>query len=771
MNIQPNKPLALAVLRARNGEIPGFEDFYLLTCRNTLADIQASIPEEDKVYQVFRAVYTAVWQRRSNLPETGIVRPWIRVLIREKARTELGVTIEEFPSEISADPVRDYDERLAAELVKIEDGLQLISLPDSITGRKSRGSLPVAVVKFMLGCAAIGISLFLAAGILRSTGLSIRQLKQDLQETEAEETTEAAVEETQEAALPQEEQNGWTETREGWRYRMEDGSWLESEWFEENDRLYYFDDLGYAVTEPRRFGNQNVIFGSDGAVTEITRSYGHEKNQTVLSLQMRNNGHEEDAEYIVDDSIVLDDDWIYYLFDEDGNGGLPLLLRVRRDSDSIEHISDRVTGYLVLAKSVWYCTDHQILRFDKGQEGAAVGSGYTVTEEEDGWYLRDHYGRAVSGVGGYESISGRVYRVEEGLVKSVREDVQNIGSYSFRTKEAGKSPAIMLGDGREYLRQGEAVDALAVLGETLYYSVLMTGGEEPQSQIWRVDVYTGASKAVSGLFPGRIRAMLPFGDHDSILMEYRPGASDAAYGRLAILTGGNAYLVEDAEARKGGYDSGNDQLNPVWFDGDTISAYWRDCDSTTASDGTVQVLDSRTLTLSAWETSKLGSGGAYGDGPVFFADGGAYETLAADPARTSAGDEESGESESSEETNGESPESQESGGGTAAHSETSPAPPSATQAAPTEAAPTAAPTEASPAPPAATQPAPTEAAPAPQTETQPAPAEAPPAPTVQAQPAPAEAGPGGPGDAGQQEAAPAGPAAGGMETVAPIPMP
>ena len=114
--------------------------------------------------------------------------------------------------------------------------------------------------------------------------------------------------------------------------------------------------------------------------------------------------------------------------------------------------------------------------------------------------------------------------------------------------------------------------------------------------------------------------MLPFGDHDSILMEYRPGASDSAYGRLVVLTGGNAYLVEDGEARKGGYDSGNDQLNPVWFDGDTISAYWRDCDSTTASDGTVQVLDTRTLTLSAWETSKLGSGGAYGDGPVFFAD-------------------------------------------------------------------------------------------------------------------------------------------------------
>ena len=74
-----------------------FEDFYLLTCMNTLSDIRASVSDETEVWNILRAVYAEVWRRRANMPEAGIIRPWIRVLIRDVARRKFDTVIGEFP--------------------------------------------------------------------------------------------------------------------------------------------------------------------------------------------------------------------------------------------------------------------------------------------------------------------------------------------------------------------------------------------------------------------------------------------------------------------------------------------------------------------------------------------------------------------------------------------------------------------------------------------------------------------------------------------------
>ena len=419
MDTQPNKPLSLAVLRTRNGEIPGFEDFYLLTCMNTLSDIRASVSDETEVWNILRAVYAEVWRRRANMPEAGIIRPWIRVLIRDVARRRFDTVIGEFPQDPDQETLRIADEKAATVLIEIEEELRLLRLPDSISGRRRSSSMLLSVIRFLFSLALVAAAVCTAVFLLRrASGGSVPMAEETGNTAEAESgviQVEDASEETDAPVFV----NGWNDTREGRCYRNEDGSWAEDTWIEEPDKLYYLDENGYTLTGSRQFGNQNYVFNPDGSVSSISRGYGFEQKETVLSLQMENFGNEEDAAYIIENSITLDGDWIYYLWAGDDSSGLPMLLRVRRNDDATELISDHVSGYTVQQQNVWYCSDGKVLPFPKETEGSAVGTGYSVEAEDGGWYLKDNYGRNTSGTGGYETIEGRIYRVDGGLIKSV----------------------------------------------------------------------------------------------------------------------------------------------------------------------------------------------------------------------------------------------------------------------------------------------------------------------------------------------------------------
>ncbi len=614
MDTQPNKPLSLAVLRTRNGEIPGFEDFYLLTCMNTLSDIRGSVSDETEVWNILRAVYAEVWRRRANMPEAGIIRPWIRVLIRDVARRKFDTVIGEFPQDPDQETLRIADEKAATVLVEIEEELRLLRLPDSISGRRRNTSMLLSVTRFLFSLALVAAAVCLAVFLLRKASGGGEEIAEETKSSAAAENGVIQVMDAEQETDAPVYVNGWNETREGRCYRYEDGSWAEDVWLEEADKLYYLDEKGYTVTGSRQFGNQNFVFAADGSVSDISRSYGFEQKETVLSIQMENFGSEDDAAYIIENSITLDSDWIYYLWAGDDSTGLPMLLRVRRNDDETELISDRVSGYTVQQQYVWYCSEGKVLPFLKETEGASVGAGYSVEAKDDGWYLKDNYGRNVTGAGGYESIEGRVYRVEDGLIRSVAPGTQKIDSYTFRISD-GK---IMLGDGREYVRHGEGISALATKGETVYYSVITEGGTDPESQLWKLDIYTGEVEAVTGSFPGKVTVMYPWPEEDCILFEYRPEGS--LYGRIGVIAGDSGYVLDDASARAGGFSGKSDLLQPVWTSGGTLDCYWQDC-SGASSDGTLNIRETATLELSLSERTRLGGSGGI-SGPSFFGSSG-----------------------------------------------------------------------------------------------------------------------------------------------------
>ena len=616
MITQPNKPLSLAVLRTRNGEIPGFEDFYLLTCENTLADIRAAVSNEDQVWEIFRGVYTEVWRRRDSIPETGIVRSWLRVLIRDQAKRVTGTVIEEFPAETSSEPLKDVSDKCGSALIRIEEDMGLLTLPDAITGRRIPKSLPSSVLRFLLAIAVVAAAAFAVIFLVKAIGRSAADL------TPIEETTEAEI--VVEAGSTEEETTapvtvfGWNETPEGLRYRQEDGDFAAECWLEDGEHLYYLDGEGYAVTGSRQFGVQNFVFGDDGALKAITRSYSRERSETVLSVQMEAYGNDKQASFIIDDSITLDGGWIYYLLDQENGNGLPMLLRVRRDDDDTEMIDENVAGYTVQADYVWYYSGNEIRHFAKGEEGEAVtGEGWRIEEADGSWYLRDSFGRNAQGSGGYETISGRVYRVDDGRIRSVRPGTQKIDGYTFTAAAAGSSNKIMLGDGREYLAQGQAIDSLATFGESLYYSVLLTGDGKGASQIWRVDIYTGEASAVTSAFTGRVRQMYSFPEAGAVYMEYHPGGG--AYGQIAAMTGGKVYVVNDGSARSAaGFGNGNDLLSPVWAEDGKLYCYWYNTNGKSGSDGSYSATDTRTLVLSASDLGGLPGAAGSSPGPGFF---------------------------------------------------------------------------------------------------------------------------------------------------------
>ena len=160
--------------------------------------------------------------------------------------------------------------------------------------------------------------------------------------------------------------------------------------FRIRNALYYLNEDGYALSGRLALENQNFIFNDEGVLKSITRSYALEDHETIVSVQMKEYGYQEDAERIIRHSIVLDGDWIYFMIaDEDGEEGA-VLYRARRGADEYQLISENVSGYTVQNDALWYCKGGSVIRFEKAdteyvkpEEDAVESAAFTEGLSED----------------------------------------------------------------------------------------------------------------------------------------------------------------------------------------------------------------------------------------------------------------------------------------------------------------------------------------------------------------------------------------------------
>lgn len=630
MSLNITRQLSVAVLQTRNGEQPGYEDFFLLTWQSTYADIKASTEDEETAWGILKDVYVEVWKRRENIPEAGIIRSWICVLIREVSKRIPGRAIEDFPAETKFVPSRNLEDRAATVLISAEEELGLLDRDEEEEKKKRKEekrsrNIPVTVLKALLSvsvAAAAVLVVIFVTNVLKQSASRVKDLQHGAIDTAAPATEIKIGAESSTAAVLK---TGWNRTDAGRKYLKADGNLITENWLEDGGHLYYFDAAGLSVTGIRDIKNQKCTFNGGGELTSITRTFDAETKDTILSVQMKAFGKEADVSGIVKDSVAQDGNWIYYLFRQTAaadstekssaagstgkteakstSGGstsaFPSLLRLKKDTGQTEIIADNASGYVMTENSIWYCKNNAVFMFAKSSTGTPVGNGSFLISESGGkYYLKDGYGKNVTGEGGYQTIEGRTYRVQDGLIKYVKPAPQSIGGLTFSANAAASDNKIYA-SGTAYLEQGLSVDSLTAIGNRLYYSVVLrTDGSLPVSQIWRVNVDTKEREAVSEEFPGRVLNLYYYSEKAALYMEYMPGQLNSSYGRIAVLSGGKILCLADEAARSGGYRSGNDMLELIWVEGNNVYCYWHDCAPKRSADGTLQVVSTTTLKLS-----------------------------------------------------------------------------------------------------------------------------------------------------------------------------
>lgn len=126
MNTQAGLLLSDAIRRARAGENAGFEDLYLLSYQKTYRDILALGISGEAAWELLAALYAEVWQKRANLPEAGIFRSWLRVLLRDCLKQrgrEIPATLE-FPADYTVE--KGLTEKATTVLIALEERLGLL---------------------------------------------------------------------------------------------------------------------------------------------------------------------------------------------------------------------------------------------------------------------------------------------------------------------------------------------------------------------------------------------------------------------------------------------------------------------------------------------------------------------------------------------------------------------------------------------------------------------------------------------------------------------
>ena len=126
MNTQAGLLLSDAIRRARAGENAGFEDLYLLSYQKTYRDILALGISGEAAWELLAELYAEVWQKRANLPEAGIFRSWLRVLLRDCLKQrgrEIPATLE-FPADYTVE--KGLTEKATTVLIALEERLGLL---------------------------------------------------------------------------------------------------------------------------------------------------------------------------------------------------------------------------------------------------------------------------------------------------------------------------------------------------------------------------------------------------------------------------------------------------------------------------------------------------------------------------------------------------------------------------------------------------------------------------------------------------------------------
>ncbi len=551
----------------REKSVQCFEDIYLMTYKNTLADIKTYVQDEEQAWEILKETYARMWSRSGSSPEQSLFRAWLRILTKESIKKFQDIEDIRFDKEIFVEDTPKLEQKAQGVLLQLEESLAMMDKKEEdgpfARWTKKMFKIVAASVFAVLALVIVTQVLFGVYDILREWGMEKR-----LKQTEMESLVPAE-------KTDKEFSVGWINSREGKQYRKSNGRLAQSEFVEILEGLYYFDENTYLKTGILKKGAFVYDFDSVGKLLDISVSEELYSGDTMFLRDLRQNGYADRVEHIILDSPTEDESWIYFL-EKSADKDLHLL-RFHKEDAYLEEIDSAVKGFALTEDGIWYGKDALLKRFDKDGEGERIYPMYRLASREESYSFLDSYGNPISRSGDWSlQLGNREYQLQGSSILAVSGDKAYIGGREYVLNRedgviySGETPVYMAGKG---------ITAMAAMGEYIYCCVYM-GEKEGMSvsALYKYHTGSGERESVGDSFSGEIRNMYAYPDFSGIYMEYLPDFPLRAYGKVAILSPQEEILsVEDAEFRKEGFTGENDMLHIVLVDEEGIHCYWRNC--------------------------------------------------------------------------------------------------------------------------------------------------------------------------------------------------
>ena len=596
-----------AIENIKNGVVEGFEDFYLLTYQDTYMDIHSTSSDEVYIWEIVKRVYKDVWNHADKIPSAALTREWMRTVIEK-------VSIEYNPRKPITE-FKDFDgmvhhsrleEKAETILISIEDELGFLNpeiedemgpLEKLVIGEEETSTSQGEKKK---GDRRAMIALLAGTVLVTAASIAIIKLFPNQSSTASTNTTLATVAtsggKSETKVDPQQPVFGWNQYTQGWRYRKPEGHFVTDNWLDDKGQLYYFDDTGYMVTGEKQIGEQIFTFSDRGALERINRDYSLEINDTDLGRQLEQYGLTDQKNHIIDESIVKNGEWNYFLMQE-GNNQYPDLMRLKEGENRLELISDQVRGYVIVGDNVWYCKDDKMLYFVSSNEAtiqgteaaqttpettaaAAAGAVDTalVREENNQYILKDASGNPESG--STKQIGTRIYNLDAGKITTVSRIPTRVGNMQVMKSNVKMDNNIYTLDGQKYLTQGQWITDMCVANNDLYYATVVRfdAAKIPISQIYKVDLTNKKKTKLTGQFKGKVDTMYYYPENASVMVEYSDADGNENYGKLAAYSIGEGTLssINDDTQRAAKGSPANSKVKMIISEGNLLYCYLQD---------------------------------------------------------------------------------------------------------------------------------------------------------------------------------------------------
>lgn len=593
---------------AKTGDPDAFENFYILTVQETYGYACSLIGEGRDAQKLLTDVYVHLYRRVHTLPvEEEPLMDRICDELFHLANKRYGVEAEDFSEAENFPPLSD--EKATAIWIEIEEKTGL-----GRTEEVEESSLLSYVYSF--------IKIVLTILVLAATAVVLYKgwtwIHRDQVPGSSE--TAASVEETEdsraaEIVIESEKlQPGWERKPDGKLYYVKkDGSLADGALALGKQTLTFSRDgdltligSNKAVAEnPNRSFDEDTVYevrGGDlyqrepdqeeicvvrnghivqadvrcGFIWYISQYQVPNSEQVKTTLyRAETDGDKVEELYSTDNMLETDrfqvtEKWLYYL----SNGEL---FRKSLSTDVTEFLAEQVEYYFAWENTAYYMKDRTLESVSEGTDYAGIEAGYRIELEDRGFVIYDVSGREVTADENGEKVIGdRIYRLNNGVIHSVRPSVRTDGEITYYIGDAGQDRKIYWrsksGSQGMLMQEGLMADSLCIAGDWLYYSARIAQyGAESESQIYRVNLQSMELEKVGVSFRGYMKDLYYFDSLQMIFGEYIPSLADPEdiHGAIAAMPlGGVMGMVNDTGVRP--TEDGSDMLEMVMADGSQI---------------------------------------------------------------------------------------------------------------------------------------------------------------------------------------------------------